>query len=384
MAKTKITIFISSRITDTIQYKGGIATLRDIRKDLKEQLEGLNVFGTPLFEVFTNETEPASSADIDSWDTCMKEIRAADIVVCIYDGHAGWSENPGEIGICHAELKTALDSESKKVRLIITEMAEDRSDDVQKYKNRLFRTYIDNMNIFRSSAKNGEEVIQKSLEAVTDAIIRLVYEGRQNPNKSAFFLGDSLNWSRLSYTRRKKAIETSIVQSLVMHGATGSDKNRLTITTDKITKDTGAGPVHTICFKCQGIPDSLSISEAKDLVGQPFLGDHLDCEYLNDQDAIGPVHLIGCHKSITEGQARKILGHPDATIVKAPFGIYLADNVQMIQMIFLQDCRNETETINCLQRFLAWLSASGEREFLFDRAVKRKTIIQAIHDVQEK
>jgi hypothetical protein len=96
----------------------------------------------------------------------------------------------------------------------------------------------------------------------------------------------------------------------------------------------------------------LSISEAKELVGQPFLGDHRDYDFLNKQNVIGPIHFIGCHKSITEGQARKILGFPDATIVKAPFGINLADNVQMIQIVFLQDCRNETETIHCLQRFL--------------------------------
>jgi len=176
----------------------------------------------------------------------------------------------------------------------------------------------------------------------------------------------------MGYTERKKAIEKSILNSLKERKEKVLDENRAIIKNGS----------QKILLKCQAIPDSLSVSEAKELVGQPFLFDHEDFQILDNQKAIGPIHLIGCHKSITESQARRILGFPDATIVKAPFGIYVADNVQMIQLIFLQDCRNETETVHVLQRFFDWLEKSGEVDFLFERAEKRKKIVKAISEVQ--
>jgi len=58
----------------------------------------------------------------------------------------------------------------------------------------------------------------------------------------------------------------------------------------------------------------------------------------------GPVHLIACHKSVTEAQARTMLGFPNATVVSAPFGIYVVDPVQSIQLILVAQCRDETST----------------------------------------
>ena len=69
----------------------------------------------------------------------------------------------------------------------------------------------------------------------------------------------------------------------------------------------------------------------------------------------GPVHLIACHKTVTESQAIRQLGFPDAIVVSAPFGIYVADDVQKIQMVFIANCRDESTTQAHVQRFLQWL-----------------------------
>jgi hypothetical protein len=58
----------------------------------------------------------------------------------------------------------------------------------------------------------------------------------------------------------------------------------------------------------------------------------------------GPVHLIGCHKTATETQATRLLGFPDATVVSTPFGVYVADNLQKVQLAFIGNCRDEANT----------------------------------------
>jgi ABC-type dipeptide/oligopeptide/nickel transport system ATPase component len=59
---------------------------------------------------------------------------------------------------------------------------------------------------------------------------------------------------------------------------------------------------------------------------------------------VGESGLIACHKTVTEAQALRLLGFPDATVVSAPFGVYVADDVQKIQMILIANCRDETTT----------------------------------------
>jgi hypothetical protein len=63
------------------------------------------------------------------------------------------------------------------------------------------------------------------------------------------------------------------------------------------------------------------------------------------------VHVIACHKGVTENQAVGLLGFPDATIVTPAFGVYVADNVQKIQLILLANCRDESSTRYAVQRF---------------------------------
>jgi hypothetical protein len=88
-----------------------------------------------------------------------------------------------------------------------------------------------------------------------------------------------------------------------------------------------------VLIEPHAIPAAMTVPAAREMVGQPFLRDHQAADVLQDK-RVGPVHVIACHRAITEAQASRQLGFPDATIVSSPFGVYVADNVQKIQIIF--------------------------------------------------
>ena len=113
------------------------------------------------------------------------------------------------------------------------------------------------------------------------------------------------------------------------------------------------------------------------MVGQPFLRDH-EASPLLTEGRVGPVHFIGCHRSITEAQAMKQLGFSDATIVSPPFGVFVADNVQRIQLLFLANCRDETSTRHAIQRAFDWLEETGEDTRVSERAAARARIVKAV------
>ena len=92
----------------------------------------------------------------------------------------------------------------------------------------------------------------------------------------------------------------------------------------------------------------------------------------------GPVHVIACHKSVNESQAMSLLGFPDATIVPGAFGIYVADNVQKIQLCLIANCRDESSTRHGLQKLFDWLAQTGEETLLAERAAARSRIVGAI------
>jgi Domain of unknown function (DUF4062) len=119
MAKSsKLRVMISSRCNDVFPARPKGRALSDIRKDLKAELEALEVFGKPILEVWINEDTPPQGGTWDSWDVCMKAIKDCDVLIALSNGNAGWAQSDGDIGICHAELMTGLSRSPGKVRLI--------------------------------------------------------------------------------------------------------------------------------------------------------------------------------------------------------------------------------------------------------------------------
>ena len=127
----------------------------------------------------------------------------------------------------------------------------------------------------------------------------------------------------------------------------------------------------------------MNVSSAREMVGQPFQKDHQIVVSSQDK-TYGPVHIIGVHKGVTELQAIKTLGYPDAVIVKGPFGIYIADKIQNIQMVFLANCRDSASIRHNVQKFIDWLQESGEAGDFFCRAEKRKEILDVINKQQRE
>jgi hypothetical protein len=89
----------------------------------------------------------------------------------------------------------------------------------------------------------------------------------------------------------------------------------------------------------------------------------------------GPMHIIACHRGITESQAQRMLGFPNATIVAGPFGVYVVDPVQAIQLALLGNCSDDHATRLAVQRFMDWLPQSGQLPILVRTAKKRKDIV---------
>lgn len=359
----KIRVMISSRCNDPISYKGVPGTLTDVRKEIKRILETSKFLEHQLLEVWINELAPAEEGTKDSWDLCLQQIDDADIVIVLYNGDAGWTDLPNGIGICHAELDRALSIAPAKVRLIALDLTPKT-----KPKDDEFRSYVAKRNLFRGgrTASTGEEVINITKETVAAALTEQVRLGLREAKKGTYHLGAALDWTRLDFGSRKVAIENTVSRTL---GAKSGDR----LITHKIQGN-------DIVFSIHGIPDSFSTSEARELVGRPFLEDYktLTEPQLKKAKSHGPIHIIGVHKSMTESQAQNYIGHPNIILVNAPFGYYLADRIDHSQTIILTQCRDETSTKHAVQRCLDWLEQSGEAALIADRATRRKLILAEI------
>jgi len=65
-------------------------------------------------------------------------------------------------------------------------------------------------------------------------------------------------------------------------------------------------------------------------------------------------------------------------VVTTPFGVYVADNIQKIQLVLIGNCRDESNTRHGVQRFFEWLEQTGEGDELSVRAAARARIVKAI------
>jgi|ERR1700730_258496 len=118
MAKSsKLRVMISSRCNDKFPA-GAATTLTDIRRELKTDIEGMEIAGRKAFEAWTNEDAPPAGGTWDSWDVCIEAVKDCDILLVLSNGNAGWANSSGDVGICHAEMMTGLSIAPAKVRLI--------------------------------------------------------------------------------------------------------------------------------------------------------------------------------------------------------------------------------------------------------------------------
>lgn len=367
----KIRVMLSSRCVDPFPGIGG-TSLTEVRRQLKKSIETEKLFGAKVFEVWINEdAEPLDHVE-NSWDVCLKQVRDCDILIVLYNGHAGWANAAGDIGICHAEYQEGLNTSRAKVRLVELPACESSSDPAEYGRNARFQALKQRESPFRGGVlpQDVPTLIKEVHKALVDAVLAQSREGGNGSGKIRSDLGAALEWNRLDFAGRRRAMQQ------VAHEA-------LSQRTD--AKGVKAGVVLPIAntpilVSVDAIPAAFTIAAAREPVGRPHLKDHLLADALHKNG--GPVHLIACHRTVTETQATNLLGFPDATVVSSPFGIYVADEIQKMQFVFLANCRDPSQTRHAVQRFLDWLEQSGESTHLAERARARARIVKAIAQEQ--
>lgn len=363
-ATRKIRIMISSQCNRAFPKAG--RTLTAIRQDIRDKLESAALFGTPLFEVWINEDAPAAGLEENSWEKCLTNVRRADILIVLDAGHAGWARSEGDVGICHAELMTAFNSAPAKVRIIPIRGSEPR-DDEDTPRNERFEKYVGQLNAFSPPVHTEEDLMKAVENAVVDAVSSLAELGVREARKGRFHSGDALEWSKLSFADRESRMISSLQDAL-------TDSNGSALKRGIVTMPLAGG---NVAFHLHASPGALSVTASRERVGRPFLEDHRHVGGYRP-DTAGPVHLVACQSGTTEAQARTILGFPDATVVSAPFGIFVADQTQQIQFALLKDCRDDTTTRSAAHRFFDWLRETGEEQAVQERAEKRRRVSNAI------
>lgn len=356
-------VMLSSRCRD--QFDGRV--LSEHRDAIQKELEAVRLFGAPLFLVWTSERAGPAPADASWWEWCLAQARDADIVVVLWNGCSGSElKATGGIGICHAELQEALRDAPRKVRIIALDPlrpSRGMPDDAM-------RAEIDRHQPFAPPVRTAATLQRAGQQAVLDAVRDLAELGGRSARQGRGYQGEALAWRRLSFATRREQMRSVLVAALA-GGRRKIDDQHVVVTI--------AG--RDVLVAADAIPAALSVAAARELVGQPFLRDHLAVPLLVG-DLAGPVHFIACQRGVTEAQAVRQLGYPDAMIVAPPFGIYVADDVQKIQMIFLANCADAASTRLHVQDALTWLDRAQEGPLLRRRAEGRAVIVRAIAGVQ--
>jgi hypothetical protein len=363
-----IQVMISSRCKDGFPLNDKVSlSLSDIRRELKDEIEGQKLFRQKTFEVWINEDAPPAGGTWDSWETCINAVKECDILLVLYNGNAGWANHAGDIGICHDELATAYSVAPAKVRLIhLGDIPTDNSDEGKR--NKRFQEYVKTQSLFRGGeVKTVEDLKQRVREALRDAVVRLAQSGVLEASKGRSAAGQALDWSRMNFEQRQRAIIRILRDAIGQRSNAAVEDGDLFVRIEK----------QEVLFVTTAVPAAMTVAAAREMVGQPFLKDHAHDPALKGKRG-GPVHVIGCHKNVTEAQAMKLLGFPDATVVSGPFGVYVADNVQKIQLVLIKDCRDEASTRHGVQRFFEWLQQTGEGTLLAQRAAARARIVKSI------
>ena len=74
MATSKhISVMLSRRCNDPIEYRGTRSNLTDVRKAAQKAIENLEIGGVKLFQCWINELEASQEATADAWEKCLKE-----------------------------------------------------------------------------------------------------------------------------------------------------------------------------------------------------------------------------------------------------------------------------------------------------------------------
>ncbi|RCK28749.1 hypothetical protein TH9_22100 [Thalassospira xiamenensis] len=367
MAEQKLRLMISSRCRTKfpIGDDTGIE-LTKIRKDLKKEIEAEKFLGKSLVNVWINETETEDGSST-SWEACIKQASECDMFIALFDGDSGWQRDKSGIGICHAEFDTAYSHSPGKVR-VVSLFGGNGKPKAKAGPDLLFVQAVQKADLLEArNFADAKELKDRVKDLVRELVLQLSHEGAREVKKSGPNTGQALDWSRMNFADRQKKMVETLISAL-------SEKEKSDVKGGTVTIPVAK---KRVLFQPSAIPAAFTVSAAREMVGQPFLRDHKLSEALASGVG-GPVHIIACQKNVTESQAMSLLGFPDATIISGSFGVYVADNIQKIQLCLIANCRDTASTRHALQKLFDWLERTKEDELLAARALSRSKILQTI------
>lgn len=363
----KFKVFISSRNNDKlIVGESNNQTLTDIRLWLKKELEREKLLDKEVLDIRINESFN-SDATLDSYHACLDEVDQADFVIVLYNGEAGWAPDGVEIGICHAEYSRAIEKSAKKTSILdIQKFSTPLSTDPKSIsRNDLFKADIAKSNRFYNPLKlSGKHTIEnfKStlLKEIKNTIHKHILDRIKLANTYYDLSGNAktiLDWKKLKYSDRNNLIKEALI---------------------KLTSQ--SQHFKDIINIANAIPDNMSVEDAKAFTGRPFLEDH---SKVSKKGKTGPLHFIAVYGNATEIQVKNLIGYPDVSVIKDEFGIYVWEQNNHIQIIFLTDCKTQNAINSKFLLFSNWASSSGELDKIKTRAKARLHILKAINDAKE-
>lgn len=359
----KIKVFLSSKVKPVF---GGLDVadydLGRLRQHLKNNLEEEIFLGERIIKVIMNEEGFEQDFTKDAFDSCLSNVEKSDVVVVLYNGDAGWAPDKDKHanGICHEEyLKAVLDHPSMTFGINLTSYFSKAKYKVEQEKrNKLFQADIDSYYRFKeySEAKTVED-LQKSILTLIKGYIQSsidkAFSAKRDMDVTNTVFGKTLDWSKLNYSQRNDEIVAL------------TEKAFEDLLDDTITM-------------CHSIPDNMSVSDARNFIGRPFLREHLEL-IKSPRVKKGVVHIVGVYGSATEGQVKNLIGYPDLTAIKGSFGYYVWDQTTQIQMFFLLKCINPSTIRTRKQQVANWLKSSKELNNVNKRASARYNILEAIN-----
>lgn len=367
----KIRVFVSSR--SEVEVFSTRERLTSVRRKLQDYLHSLRwsvadqLVGRdqPMFDVWIHENETGAAADRSTLDLSLDEVDRADVVIVLYDGQAGSAATDTQIGICHAELQQAV---ARRPGIVFMVRLVPLSEKVTN-RDREFRAFVESLALYQKDASSQVELHGVVVGLLQDRVADLASRGSTTASRK-LDRGEALQWNRLNLAERQAQMRLALGQHLQVAPV----PDPMVPTVFKWTMPGGAG----VLVKLDAIPAATSQPAAREMVGQPFLRDHELALMLEANTLSGPIHIIACHRSITESQVAKMLGTTDSMVVASDFGIYATDHVQKIQMVFLAKCSDAAATGLVVRRFLEWLVQSGEGKRIALRADSRQRILAAV------
>lgn len=367
-----IGVMISSRCMDVVPTgEGASRRLTDVREAIKQRLESERLCGEQVFRVDITPEHPQAGADKSFWEASIETVRRADIVVVLYNGDAGF-QHPQGGGICEAEFNEALSSGASRTHIIVLPKPDKPAGDKKKRAlDQQFAELVKNSRVSQTVAGDATAAVDKAVEAVLAVTLDHVAGGSRLARSGKSDFGPSLDWSRLGFHERKDRMEQVLFDAVCGGGRGHPVKGR------GLPK-AAVVPIgrKEVLLVCHAVPAAFSVAAARELVGRPFLQDHRFVDVL--EECAGPLHVIACQKNVTEKQATDLLGFPDVTVVKSSFGVYVADQVQKVQVVLLAGCHNPGHTADAVGRFFDWLARSGQQHPVVTLAQARWRIIEAI------